>query len=355
MGVNIKTIHKYIVPIGDMHVKKEDIAEAKRLISWIAKEIKALNERTGSVALPLLMGDQYNYFGVVQVEVEEFWKWAYEELQIECYSASLIGNHDMNQDESASSMAVHSDQTVVIGKEYVWLGHKTVGIGFMRNEESFFVEVMKAYNAGARAVFCHAEFNGCQYENGFYAPHGFDLSRYPSDLKFYSGHIHMRQVFDKVTYFGTPRQVTASDIGEIKGIHAYDMGTGNILFSPTPPEVCEPITMLEIVEGSSTVATAITQAHDMAKTLSSLSKLRISVKGSKDFIRKTTSLLPAIKVYSTYTDEVREVKLKESEGIPQTFAKFSEDFFKANQVTAEMKAKVLNKIYESCPVLKGVT
>lgn len=342
-----------LLPIGDMHVKKDDVEEAKKFITWIVEGVLALNKSTGRRVLPVFMGDQYNDFSLANVVVAEFWTWAYKYMlqNLGYPPLSLQGNHDMNQEESASIMTVHSDFTVVVGRDPVFIRKDTAAIGFIRNEDLFYSKVMEAYNAGARRVFCHAEFQGCQYENGFYAPHGFDLSKYPADLLFFSGHIHMRQSFGNVTFFGTPRHLTRSDIGEVKGVHIMDLAANTLQFQPTPKEVWAPFVHIEIDEKDPDLKTKLAALSEAAKL--NPTKVYVDVKGTRDFVQKTTREIPAVKTRSTYTDELVEVKMKESDGIPAAFTRFSSEFFDAAQVPKGLREDVLKRVYEKCPTLRS--
>jgi len=359
MSIKLSYAHTLLIPIGDMHVQKGDIAEATRFIKWLVEGVKSLNHSTNNRALPVFMGDQYHLFGIKGVETEEFWKWAYAYIRAELGypSLSLTGNHDMNQDESASAMAVHDTDTVVARREGVVIGGDkadTVAIGFIRNEELFYNTVMEWYKVGIRKIFCHAEFNGCQYENGFYAPHGFDVTRYPADLKFYSGHIHLKQEFGNIFYFGSPRHLTRSDMGEKKGVHIFDLTKNTITFQETPAEVWSPFMELNVIEGHADFAAQVQQVEHFAKTLFSPAKLYVNVTGTKEFCRKL-SLPDGIKIRSVYTDEVSKVAVRESEGIPATFSKFSKDFFTTNPMPDDIKAAVLERVYQACPTLKNGT
>lgn len=345
-----------IIPVGDMHVHKDDIVEATRFIKWLVDGVKQLNKSMSTQAVLFFMGDQYNDFGTKNVVVETFWKWAYSYINSELGypSASLIGNHDMNQQETENGMDVHDESTVVIGRTPIMFAEGIGAVGFIRNEELFYAAVMNLYALGARKIFCHADFDGAQFESGYYSPLGFDLSRYPADLKFYSGHVHLKQEFGNVFYFGTARHLTKSDINEKKGIHIMDLATGKMTFQDTPFEVWSPFTELKIEEGDPNLKALMEQADNLAKTLHSPSKLYVEIRGTKEFCKKTERQLPGgIKTNSSYTDCGTLVTVKESEGIPATFSKFSAAFFSTAATPQDIQTEVLTRIYQACPTLKN--
>ena len=333
-----------IILIGDMHVKKSDIPECQSFIQWVSYIAQTQK------ATLMFLGDQYNDFGIADVEVQEFWKTAYDHVNsVGVNSISLVGNHDANQQNTASFMTVHDKQTLVIGREMIKLSASIFAVGFIRKEDEFYTKVMKAYTEGARLVICHAEFNGCQYENGFYAPHGFDLSKYPADLQFLSGHIHLKQGFGNVTYPGSPRHLTRSDIGSIKGVHVWNLVDGLMEFVQTPETVCEPFQSIVITESS--------YDAKLIKNIANSKKVYVEIQGSKEFSKKISKTLAEnVHVRSVYTTEAKEVKVRESEGVPKSFNRFQQDFFKNNVVSPEIEKAVLEKVYQACPSLKlGLT
>ena len=207
--------------VGDPHVKKMDIAEAKLLVTWIVATAVQWRIETGIEPIIVFMGDQSDDFAVFRAEVLEFWVWAYDYVSsFHLRTLSQVGNQRYEiQEETASTMSPFDVRTILAKREPVFLNPTTAAIGFIRNEELFHKTVMGAYAQGVRTILCHTEFEGSQYENGTYAPHGFDLSKYPADLYFITGHIHKKQQFGNVLCVGTPRPGTRSDIGEVKGIH----------------------------------------------------------------------------------------------------------------------------------------
>jgi hypothetical protein len=338
--------YDFALLVGDPHIDKQSVPEAIRLIKWIVEVAIAFRAHHGT-PLIIFTGDQSNDFAIIRAEVLEFWTWAYDYIRSKGFETlSQVGNHDMNQEESASTMSPFDVRTVLAKRTPIILNQTTAAIGFIRSEELFYQTVMTAYNSGIRTILCHAEFEGSQYENGTYAPHGFDLSKYPHDLNFITGHIHKRQRFGNVLCVGTPRPSTRSDIGEQKGIHIGKLGTpADLLFIATPEEVCESFKKVNINESS----------YDEPAVLAipDSNKVYVDLHGSRDFVKKVAKLLPAsVHVRSTYSDDTRAISVKESEGIPTTFVKFAKDHFETAAVPADLQAEIMKKVLEACPTLK---
>lgn len=68
----------------------------------------------------------------------------------------------------------------------------------------------------------HEDIKSLNYDNGRQIVTGLDVSSFKGK-KIYSGHIHKRQVTDRVTYIGAPYQLRRSDIGNDKGVYILDV------------------------------------------------------------------------------------------------------------------------------------
>lgn len=327
---------KYLL-IGDMHVKRDNLDESLRVIKWIAALCEEHN------AIPIFLGDQYNDFGIARVEVSEFW---YNAYRLVPGSISLVGNHDQNPDASASAMSVHQGHTKLIGDEpqCISIVSGVWGVGFIRDNNKFIEACRKVVQAGGKTLLCHAEVNGAQYENGFYAPHGIDLKQVPDSLRLISGHIHKSQTItvganERVVYIGTPRMLTRSDIGEVKGVVLTDFAL--FQFFPTPKEVAEPFSYAEVVEGQP------------LPEVTNSERCFIDIKGSQDFIKATLPKIPeGVKVRCLPENQKQEVHVKESDGIPKAFSAFARMYATQNNLSQDELSQILTSLYQRCPILK---
>lgn len=329
-----------IIEIGDLHVKKDNIDESIRFIKWLIDIIKEVKSKENGIKL-IFLGDQFNDFGVARVEVIKFWTWASNQLTTILPPTDivyLIGNHDRNSEGTDSAMSAFFDKGQLIDKLGEKITHNIGGIGFIRDNELFTKEVITMYNEGVRLIYCHQEFQGAMFETGMYVPHGVDPTIFPPNLIFRSGHFHKKQSFGKITYVGTPRYLTKSDIGETKGIHIYDSITLKETFLPTPEEVCESLKLIKINEG-----------EDLPK-VNFTNKVYVELCGSKQWCEKFEKKVPTgTKLSCVYTDTIKDVKVKESDGIPLSFAKF----YQTQNIPENIKNEVLKRIYETCQQLRG--
>jgi len=337
---------KYLL-VGDVHADLDNLDESRRLIRWIVPLVKKYG------ALPIFMGDQYSKMAIIRAEVLEFWVWAYNHINAELSgneydinSISLVGNHDLNSDGSASSMRAHAKQTMLApASADTAISKNIAAIGYTRDNDTFIKMAQAAYRDGVRTILCHAEFNGAKYDNGFYAPQGIDLESCPPVL-FISGHIHTKQEikseFTKVLYVGTPRQLTRSDIGEVKGVHLWETDTNEMEFIPTPADVAEPFQQI-----------TITSEVQLA-TIPNSPRVYVDVHGSADFIKKTLKKMPESAKVRTFPDQERSpIEIKESDGIPAAFVAFSNKYFIKKALDDNTKKNALSIIYEKCPALRG--
>lgn len=326
--------------IGDLHVTKANLEESRKFILWIAELCKEKN------LIPIFMGDQYNDHGIVRVEVLTFWNWAYDLLgQGGLRSISLTGNHDMNHECTDSAMVANAHQTDVYGVDGVNSQHvfgEVYALPYIKKNEDFVASANALAAAGAKYILCHQECDGSQYESGMYSPNGVKLELLPKGVKFISGHIHLRQLIGKMFfYLGTPRQLTRSDCGAIKGVHIWDGKTG-FEFIETPENVCERFQKIVIKAG---------EAWEMP---ANSSKIYIDVCGPKEFVKSVCSQLPPlVKVKPIYEREKTEFDVKESEGISIAFGKYVDKYCRDKQLDVAIQKEILERVYSRCPSLRS--
>jgi len=323
------------VIVGDMHVKKTNIEESQRLWEWIL-DVAELNER-----FVLVLGDIFNDFGVCNIEVLNFWHKSIESaknrgVQIEI----LVGNHDMSPDGTHDFPSFLG--TVVFNKPSLY--GDTLYVPFVRNSDDFVRIVNDIVLPDTKYLFCHQEFNGCQFENGFYAPHGVDPALLPSHLKVISGHIHMKQEFGNIFYPGTPRALTRSDANEIKGIHIFD--NGSFEFIPTPASVSELMVLIKVSNDQ--------ELAEAQKALKSLSpdRVYIDITGNKKFVSDCLKKSwTSAKVRTTIQNDVIQTEVTESNGIPVAFNSYFIDYVTSKDL-GKKEVVALNSMFKD--LLPGV-
>jgi hypothetical protein len=333
-----------ILLVGDPHAKKDNLESTRSLISWV-KGVALEHDAT-----VLFEGDQYNDFGVARVEVMAFWNWAYSQIH---GSISLVGNHDINPDGSATAMVSHAHQTRLIWTEPEIIDAKNgvYGLGFIRDFEQFKAKVMQSYSRGARVIVCHAEFNGAQYENGFYSPHGFDVDAFPDDLLFISGHIHNKQaLFSKksgrprVIYNGTPRMLTRSDIGAVKTVTLLDTEKMAFKDIEVPESVCPRFVNMVITPENVSQVGSIPDSP----------LVYVDLRGPKDFVQKTAKKMPnSVKLRCLPDPEERKTSsVKESDGVQAAFARYMGQYVAKNALSPEESKALVEMVYGKVPGLR---
>lgn len=341
-----------ILTVGDMHVKKDNIAESDRLIAWL-EEIVIVQE----IDKVVFLGDQYNDMGVVSAEVLSFWDQAFDTLAKHCKIYALVGNHDVAGDGVTSPMYVHRNVTC-IGQEPLHIGDSPSGsiwgVGFIRKEADFLAALDKIPHnprceKKAAVLMCHQEFQGSQYENGFYAPHGFAIEPVAAKADLIlCGHIHKRQAVGPVLFTGTPRQLTRSDAGETKGVDVFNGATGAWTFIPTPQSVCESFQVIKVFNESDLEA---------AIDKKSWSRVFVELHGAPEFIKKATKALPEhFSVRAVVSNTLAQAAIKESDGLPKAFENFTlqyADKVKNSSEISQLVPSAIAEIYSRCQSLKG--
>lgn len=323
--------------VGDPHVQKSNLEESVRLFDWVRAEAVSLRAQI------MLGGDLYNDFSLVRVEVAVFWHETLSVLNLPLYGAPIVieGNHDQTQDGAESALTVHGSLCHLMRVPTL---QGNVGfVPFIRDSAAFVTACLALYKQGARTIFCHQEFKGSQYENGFYSPHGVDLAELPADLKFISGHIHKQQEFGNVWYPGTPRHLNRSDVGEKKGIWLIDTDDGTRTFLETPEEVCEPFREFVVTP----------ENEDQVKGLPVSSRVYVDVRGPKEFVSRVLKKLPdEARVRTFPVDDLKQSEVSESEGIPKAFLQYMAKYSSAKQLSPELASAVLSRVYAKCPGLR---
>lgn len=329
--------------VGDLHVKPDNIEESNNFIQWISGLCKKEN------LTPIFMGDQYDTHGNIRVEVLDFWQKAYEQFQfshsgLQPSSYSIVGNHDMDYSCEFTSMASNYKQTKVI-KEPFKISETTIAVPYVKSPQEF-TNLINNLDETVNVVLCHQEFFGAQYEGGFYAPTGVKLEDIKKDVLFISGHIHKKQIITdkhgkaKVIYVGTPRQLTRSDIDEIKGVHIWYNETA-LKFVETPESVCQRFKKISIIQNEN---------ENLDYELNG--KTFVDIHGDESFIKKVIKQIPEeVKIRTFAVKENKKIEIKESSGIKNAFKDYFENYIKNNNLTEEDSKEIFEIIKNNCNIV----
>jgi DNA repair exonuclease SbcCD nuclease subunit len=323
-----------IVVVGDPHVRKHNLQECAALFS----KIWATADQNQAEAV-VLLGDLFHTHALLDLEVIAFWR---QTLRAALQSShpyqivAIAGNHDQSgdigheraEDMTALSVLPSHPRIKVVESSLLW---KNLGfVAHTTDEDRFLSEARGLHDAGAKTLFCHQTFAGAQYDNGFYAPDGFDEQKLPEFQSVISGHIHTQQSVGRVFYPGTPKWDTKSDANENKGFWLLD---NHKMTMVATEDVCTPVVWLEIREGEN--------ENDL-KSLFSLQKTRIFVdlRGSSRWITSVASRLKGIASVSARPTDVRpEIR-------PESGLDFTGFLLGKKDLDADIRERVLNYVKE---------
>lgn len=238
-----------VLRVGDPHVKINNLSESEKLMQFVLDTAISL-----SVDRIELLGDLFHTHAIVRIEVMEFWlKWL-RLLSEKFHTVVLVGNHDQvgdyeSKQHALSAFKLLNTSKLIIVDEPIQFG-KIAYVPYIHHEEDF-LKAANSLSDTAKVLVCHGTFQGSVFENGFYAPEGFDLDKvnYPLVI---SGHIHKRQRFGKCIYPGTGKWDTNSDANEEKGLWLVTHDDNGAILSEKfldTSKVCTPIYSIEWKEG----------------------------------------------------------------------------------------------------------
>jgi predicted phosphodiesterase len=258
----------------------------------------------------LFLGDQYHTHSLIHLEVQDFWQKAFEFLREPLNNTvCLVGNHDMSgvKGSSMNAMGIHGNAimapTVKDGVLFVPYCH----------DPQEFVKVCQ--NNPTKVVVCHQEFNGADL-GGMYSKEGVNPKDIPQSVVV-SGHIHTKQTFDKVIYPGSPRWRTLSDANQPKSILLMDLDTGDVLKEYPTDVVCKKIVLIDHLESDPPKEYQLPPNTDVT----------VRLYGSVKFceLQSVAWKSKGCKV-KTYPDQVTVAKIKESDGLSESFSKYFKVF-----------------------------
>jgi DNA repair exonuclease SbcCD nuclease subunit len=306
--------------VGDPHATNEELFDCTKLLELV--ERTAFAQDVHSI---VFLGDLHNNFGVTSVKVTAFWRFWLKRLAERFHVIALVGNHDMLGDGLPQPHALLAYDDLVSVIDTPTKLEDTLYIPYMA-EPNLFLEAVAAYPLAKRIV-CHQEFNGAQYDNGFFAPNGVDPGL--MQVPVLSGHIHTPQRLGNVWYPGAPRWRTLSDAAvSQRFLYILDDDFTELFKIPTSPHV-KVIHDIHI-----TPETAhIVHLYDRKD------EYRIRVEGPAAFVKEQLDGLAEYeaknKRISTNITDSRVVRVKESDGIDVAFQKYLNVFKPKNGTQPE--------------------
>jgi DNA repair exonuclease SbcCD nuclease subunit len=288
--------------LGDPHVMVTNLEESEDLLDFL--RIKAKDHEVDSI---VILGDLFHNFSVLRVEVLNFWREWLQILSDKSKVYVLVGNHDRknqsNDEDNENALQIFNlinSPNLNIIQSPVSLG----SFGFVPyiHDKIKFVEVANGLaKQGAKTLIAHADWDGAQYENGYYAPDGVKQEDINCDL-IIGGHIHKRSRFGKVILPGTARWLNSSDKNEEKGLWLVEFndqgGIEREEFLDTS-HVCTPIYAYQYKEGGEEIS------------IPSNSRASVELIGSSEWISKQKAKFKGLASISCkITDKARPANRK---------------------------------------------
>jgi len=321
--------------VGDPHARVSNLDEMQKLVDFLCT--MTVRDRFDFI---FLAGDLFNDHAVVRLEVAQFWRDSLKKLASSYKQVIiLVGNHDMAGSKqmerginSLDLVAEGIQGVKLVGTPFASFGKGEVAfLPYYSNEEEFLSAAEMLYKeGGTRVLLCHQTFNGAMYDNGFYAPGGFDVDKVPQKHVI-SGHIHTAQEFGKVWYPGTARWENRNDANQEKGVWdviVTDEGVQKTLI-PTK-DVVTPIIELIIKEGEAT------------PDLPQFGKVYVELIGTSEWIKKTKE---KYRGFASIKCTPKDTKLKlGSEARGLTLPVYLDKYFDTTLVSKEALKQAVEKL-----------
>ena len=239
--------------LGDPHVLPSNLEESERLLYFVVQTA----DKHG-VDEVVILGDLFHTFGVVRVEVINFWKTWLQNLSRKYKVVVLTGNHDYkNQSNDKDPESALDIFDLIKSPNLILVKNPTLDgpfayLPYIHDNQTFIKCVNELAEQGAKVAIGHVEVDGAQFENGFYAPNGVNQNALEVDL-LVSGHVHKRARFGKTIYPGTARWLSKLDANNEKGLWLVDHNSenGSIVKEEfvDVSSVCTPIYKITVKEG----------------------------------------------------------------------------------------------------------
>ena len=328
--------------VGDIHVVPNELDDCNALLEHIISVARSQN------CFELwLSGDQHHTHSVVQLEVMNWWKYAFKRLRSEgIKTVALVGNHDQHSPGSLmhSMMAYEGTQGLcIVDKPTVRNG--VLMLPYYHTEAEFVTACVDYYKGvdgygnrytATETVFCHQTFDGSMYENGFLASDGFRANLIPQK-QIISGHIHTGQEFDKVWYVGSPRWRSLSDANVERAVWLVEFDARGVILNRqaySTGDVCRQIK--HVVD---------TEKNPVELPLDLKHQWRVDVKGSPEWCksRKTELAAAGARVRTFPTQTSISGKVRESEGVSKALQTFLGLYQPKNGTSTEVLEKMVKE------------
>jgi DNA repair exonuclease SbcCD nuclease subunit len=206
--------------VGDPHLQ---IGKLEASHAFTGQLLRIIQEQKPEQTV--IAGDLFHTFAVIRSEILSLWWEFLEAARHHTRLVLLVGNHDLSgPDGGTHALEVFRAFAQVVDRPEIIDGINY--FPFMRDNAEF-ERLCRALPAGS-GLMCHQSFNGAQFENGFYDPHGADTAAVAHLGYVVSGHVHKAQRLGNIWYPGTPYQMSFADAGEPKHVYLLDIGPDQV-------------------------------------------------------------------------------------------------------------------------------
>ncbi len=316
--------------VGDVHARPEDLGDCQNLLNLVLE-----SAQKHQVSRIIFLGDQHHTHAIIHLDVLAFWRHNVQRLTAAGFSVVLmVGNHDMSGDSSSGSHALMAyegmDKVVVVSEPQSAIFAKHTYLPYMADHKKFIATCKSLGDV----IVCHQEFNGCEYENGFYSSTGVDPEAIPQNLVI-SGHIHTPQRFGKVWYLGSPRWLTASDANQERYIYVVD----HALDGSIKPGLHGTEQVVRISTGDACQRIYQVEDHFETPFLGTVDprhRYIVDIVGPQAWIEDRRPMWLGKARIRTHRTDQQIIRLKESEGIERALVTFAKEFIPPHGTSAEV-------------------
>lgn len=318
---------KEFLVVGDPHVTVEELDDCRALRDLVLAEC-----RKHWYQGVIFLGDLHHNHASVRIEVLDFWRGFFQELEtLYAEALVLVGNHDRGHDQNSrvNSVWPYEGSAAVIDTPRVI--HDILFVPWCPTHEEFLAAVKDNKRP---TVICHQTFTGAKYENGMYASDGIDPDAVPAN-SIISGHIHTPMTFGRVFYPGAPRWRTAADANVNRAIYRMRFMDGMLLETERVETAghCRQLVDLDIYENEEFKVPDPKVPYSLVVTLH----------GTQAWIDGIRPQLPAGTRVRTDVVREKEIRVRESDGIPVALRKYVGAAKPRNQTSNEVLAKLVEE------------
>ena len=148
------------------------------------------------------------------------------------------GNHDVyyrNKNDVNSTKVLQKHRNVVLYEnlhEEVLFGKRVISVPWLVESTEDEMKFKNICGGNEMYDLClgHFEIKGFEINKGQYDETGKDTGSFKNFKRVFSGHYHIRNTINQISYLGCPYELTWGDYKDPKGIHIYDFDTNETEF-----------------------------------------------------------------------------------------------------------------------------